>query len=145
MLVHDQEVVHHLTIAARPYALPRKAGGPSRILARGSRRWRRCSTTRSSASTSWGLSPRGQVIATSEPYETKAAAMAGIRSMRKLAPEAAIEDRTAGVEPKRKAGPSGPPSPPQRGRRGGAPAAPTAPGAVRHCWRDGDWEWDQEW
>jgi uncharacterized protein YegP (UPF0339 family) len=38
----------------------------------------------------------GQVIATSEAYESKAAAMNGIRSVQTNAPTAEIEDETAG-------------------------------------------------
>jgi uncharacterized protein len=41
------------------------------------------------------LSPSGKVIATSEVYETRRAAMAGIESVRKNAPAAAVEDRSA--------------------------------------------------
>ena len=37
----------------------------------------------------------GQVIATSEAYETKAKAMAGIQSVRKNAPDAVLVDGTA--------------------------------------------------
>ena len=39
-------------------------------------------------------STNGQVVATSEAYETKAAAQAGIRSVKKLAADAVIEDTT---------------------------------------------------
>jgi len=74
------------------------------------------------------VSPRGQVIATSEAYAAKASAMAGIRSVRKLAPEATIEDLTRAGEPKRKAGPktSPPTSSPRRPRRVGARPTPSA-------------------
>ena len=74
------------------------------------------------------VSPRGQVIATSEAYAAKASAMAGIRSVRKLAPEATIEDLTRAGEPKRKAGPktSPPSSSPRRPRSVGARPTPSA-------------------
>ena len=53
------------------------------------------------------LSTNGQVVATSEAYESKASAMGGIRSVKKLAAEAAIEDQTtkewAAAEAARKA------------------------------------------
>jgi uncharacterized protein YegP (UPF0339 family) len=37
----------------------------------------------------------GQVIATSESYKTKAACLNGIESVRKNAPDAAVDDTTA--------------------------------------------------
>ena len=76
------------------------------------------------------VSPRGQVIATSEPYQAKASAMAGIRSMRKLAPEATIEDLSRPGEPKRKtaAKTSPPSSSPKRPRRVRARPGPGGPG-----------------
>jgi uncharacterized protein YegP (UPF0339 family) len=40
------------------------------------------------------LSTNGQVVANSEAYNTKAAAMGGIRSVKNLAPDAVIEDQT---------------------------------------------------
>ena len=40
------------------------------------------------------LARNGQVVATSEAYGSKAAAMGGIRSVRSLASDAAIEDQT---------------------------------------------------
>jgi uncharacterized protein len=40
------------------------------------------------------LSRNGQVVATSEAYNSKAAAMGGIRSVQKLAAEATLEDQT---------------------------------------------------
>ncbi len=40
------------------------------------------------------LARNGQVVATSEAYGSKAAAMGGIRSVQKLAGEASIEDQT---------------------------------------------------
>ncbi len=40
------------------------------------------------------VSTNGQVVATSEAYETKASAQAGIRSVKKLAPDAVVEDTT---------------------------------------------------
>jgi uncharacterized protein len=40
------------------------------------------------------LSTNGQVVATSEAYNTKASAMGGIRSVRNLAADAALEDQT---------------------------------------------------
>ena len=41
------------------------------------------------------VAPNGQPIATSEAYETKASAMAGIASVRKNAAGATVEDLTA--------------------------------------------------
>ena len=40
------------------------------------------------------LSTNGQIVATSEAYNTKASAMGGIRSVKKLAGDAEIEDQT---------------------------------------------------
>ena len=40
------------------------------------------------------LSSNGQVVATSEAYNSKASAMGGIRAVRSLAADAAIEDQT---------------------------------------------------
>ncbi len=40
------------------------------------------------------LSTNGQIVATSEAYNTKASAMGGIRSVKKLAADAEIEDQT---------------------------------------------------
>ena len=40
------------------------------------------------------LSTNGQVVATSEAYNSKASAMGGIRSVKKLAADAEIEDQT---------------------------------------------------
>jgi uncharacterized protein YegP (UPF0339 family) len=40
------------------------------------------------------LAINGQVIASSEAYETKRACLAGIESVRKNAPGAALDDRT---------------------------------------------------
>jgi uncharacterized protein YegP (UPF0339 family) len=40
------------------------------------------------------VSTNGQIVATSEAYETKASAQAGIRSVKKLAADAVIEDTT---------------------------------------------------
>ena len=40
------------------------------------------------------LARNGQVVATSEAYSSKAAAMGGIRSVQSLASDAAIEDQT---------------------------------------------------
>ncbi len=40
------------------------------------------------------LAGNGQVVASSEAYNSKAAAMGGIRSIKKLADEASIEDQT---------------------------------------------------
>jgi len=42
------------------------------------------------------LATNGQVIATSEAYESRAAAMNGIESVKKNAPVAEIEDQTQG-------------------------------------------------
>ena len=53
------------------------------------------------------LSTNGQVVATSEAYNSKASAMGGIRAVRSLAADAAIEDQTtkewAAAEAARKA------------------------------------------
>ena len=40
------------------------------------------------------LSTNGQIVATSEAYNTKASAMNGIRSVKSLAADATIEDQT---------------------------------------------------
>ena len=40
------------------------------------------------------LSTNGQIVATSEAYNTKASAMGGIRSVKSLAADATIEDQT---------------------------------------------------
>jgi len=40
------------------------------------------------------LSTNGQIVATSEAYNTKASAMGGIRSVKSLAADAVIEDQT---------------------------------------------------
>ncbi|MDL4820049.1 YegP family protein [Actinomadura opuntiae] len=40
------------------------------------------------------VATNGQVIATSESYETKASALKGIESVRKNAPEAKLDDQT---------------------------------------------------
>ena len=45
------------------------------------------------------VAPNGQAIATSEAYETKASAMAGIASVRKNAAGATVEDLTAPAAP----------------------------------------------
>jgi uncharacterized protein YegP (UPF0339 family) len=53
------------------------------------------------------LASNGQVVATSEPYNSKASAMGGIRSIKKIAADAEVEDQTtkewAAVEAARKA------------------------------------------
>jgi hypothetical protein len=41
------------------------------------------------------LATNGQVIATSEAYESKQAALSGIESVKKNAPDAAVDDQTA--------------------------------------------------
>ena len=41
------------------------------------------------------VSTNGQIVATSEAYNSKASAMTGIRSVQKLAADAAIEDQTS--------------------------------------------------
>lgn len=43
------------------------------------------------------VSTNGQVVATSEAYETKASAMKGIRAVKSLAADAAVDDQTAGT------------------------------------------------
>jgi len=40
------------------------------------------------------LSTNGQIVATSEAYNTKASAMNGVKSVRSLAADAAMEDQT---------------------------------------------------
>ena len=45
------------------------------------------------------VSMNGQVVATSEAYETKRAAMGGIASVKKLAADAAVVDTTAAATP----------------------------------------------
>lgn len=40
------------------------------------------------------LSTNGQVVASSEAYNTKAAAIGGVRSVKKLAADASVEDQT---------------------------------------------------
>ena len=40
------------------------------------------------------MSTNGQIVATSEAYNSKASAMNGIRSVQKLAADAAVEDQT---------------------------------------------------
>ncbi len=53
------------------------------------------------------LSSNGQVVATSEAYNSKASAMGGVRSIRRIAAEAEVEDPTtkewAALEAARKA------------------------------------------
>ena len=41
------------------------------------------------------VAPNGQVVATSQAYESKAACMAGVRSVQKHAQAAAVDDLTA--------------------------------------------------
>lgn len=41
------------------------------------------------------VAPNGQVVATSQAYESKAACMAGVRSVQKHAAAAAVDDHTA--------------------------------------------------
>lgn len=45
------------------------------------------------------VAPNGQVVATSQAYESKAACMAGVRSVQKSAAGAAIADLTASAKP----------------------------------------------
>ena len=45
------------------------------------------------------VAPNGQVVATSQAYESKAACMAGVRSVQKNAAGAAIDDLTAAAKP----------------------------------------------
>ena len=49
------------------------------------------------------LSSNGQVVASSESYNTKAAAMGGIRSVQKFAADAEIEDQTTAAYAKAQA------------------------------------------
>jgi uncharacterized protein len=48
------------------------------------------------------LATNGQVIATSETYETKRACLAGIESVRKNATNAVVDDQTAAASSKRR-------------------------------------------
>jgi uncharacterized protein YegP (UPF0339 family) len=48
------------------------------------------------------LATNGQVIATSETYETKRACLAGIESVRKNATNAIVDDQTAAASSKRR-------------------------------------------
>ena len=81
------------------------AGGPDGPVGHIARLCSRRAPPGSSAST-WSQ-PMAQVVATSEAYNSKAAAMGGIRSVRSLAADAAIEDQTtkewAAAESARKA------------------------------------------
>jgi len=43
------------------------------------------------------VATNGQVIATSETYESKASALNGIESVKRNAPGAAVDDQTAGT------------------------------------------------
>lgn len=54
------------------------------------------------------LSTNGQVVASSEAYETKRAAMAGVASVQKLAAGATIVDTTVAVAAPAKAAPAKP-------------------------------------
>jgi uncharacterized protein len=45
------------------------------------------------------VAPNGQVIATSESYESKGAALNGIESVKKNAPVAEMDDQTDGQRP----------------------------------------------
>ena len=45
------------------------------------------------------VAPNGQVVATSQAYESKTACMAGVRSVQKNASGAAIDDLTATAKP----------------------------------------------
>ena len=45
------------------------------------------------------VAPNGQVVATSQAYESKATCMAGVRSVQKNAAGAAIDDLTAAAKP----------------------------------------------
>ena len=45
------------------------------------------------------VAPNGQVVATSQAYESKVACMAGVRSVQKNAAGAAIDDLTAAAKP----------------------------------------------
>ena len=45
------------------------------------------------------VAPNGQVVATSQAYESKTACMAGVRSVQKNAHGAAIDDLTATAKP----------------------------------------------
>lgn len=47
------------------------------------------------------VATNGQVIATSEAYETKRAAMNGIKSVRNNAPDAELDDQTAAAPAKK--------------------------------------------
>ena len=57
------------------------------------------------------VSTNGQVVATSEAYNSKASAMGGIRSVRSLASDAEVEDRTIKERADTKAAPKAPAAP----------------------------------
>jgi uncharacterized protein YegP (UPF0339 family) len=48
------------------------------------------------------VATNGQVVATSEAYETKAACLKGVDAVRRLAADAALEDSTSGSSAARK-------------------------------------------
>jgi len=52
------------------------------------------------------VSTNGQIVATSEAYETKAAAMKGIRAVKSLAADAAVDDQSAGTAPATRSAPA---------------------------------------
>src|ERR1700677_3107921 len=64
----------------------------------------------------------GEIIATSELYESKASAQKGIESVRVNAPRAALDDRSEQPAPKPKA-----PARPEASARPAAPARPEVP------------------
>jgi uncharacterized protein YegP (UPF0339 family) len=69
------------------------------------------------------VSTNGQVVATSEAYESKASAMTGIRAVKSLAADAVVDDQTAPAAPvaaTKAAGATKKATPPAAGRAGGA-------------------------
>jgi uncharacterized protein YegP (UPF0339 family) len=69
------------------------------------------------------VATNGQVIATSEAYETRAKALAGIESVRKNAPNAAVNDQTAPAAAKAPAKAAA--KAPAKAAKGAAAAPPT--------------------
>ena len=65
------------------------------------------------------LSTNGRVVATSEAYETKRAALAGVASVQRLAAGARLDDRTEAAPAKK--------APAKKAAAKKAPAAPKAP------------------
>ncbi len=69
------------------------------------------------------LATNGQVVVSSQVYETKAAAMAGVRSVQRNAPVAVVDDQTAAARPAAKAKPAAASKPAARKTAAKKPAA----------------------